>query len=359
MVDSVGSHTLANACASTRYGGAVAACGLAQGMDFPGQRGAVHPARRDAVRHRQRDGAAGRGAPRSLGAPGARPRPGQARAITREIGLAEAVAAAREHPGRAGARPAGGRTSTVDAAGMNIVCIGGGPAGLYFALLMKKLGPAHDIASSSATSPTTPSAGAWCSPTPTMDNMRAVGPRQTADEIEAASTTGTTSSCTSRAAASAAAATASSASAARSCSTSCRRAARRWACELVFETDAEQRRRLPRRRPRSSPATASTRASAASYAEVFKPDVVTRPNRFIWLGTTQAVRRLHLPVRADRARLVPGPRLQVRRPDQRPSSSRCPEDVWQAHGLDRADADDSHRLLRDACSPSTCRAEAA
>lgn len=35
VVDCVGSHTLANACASTRYGGAVAACGLAQGMDFP------------------------------------------------------------------------------------------------------------------------------------------------------------------------------------------------------------------------------------------------------------------------------------------------------------------------------------
>jgi acrylyl-CoA reductase (NADPH) len=36
VIDSVGSHTLANACASTRYGGTVAACGLAQGMDFPG-----------------------------------------------------------------------------------------------------------------------------------------------------------------------------------------------------------------------------------------------------------------------------------------------------------------------------------
>ncbi|QSN62796.1 MDR family oxidoreductase [Caballeronia sp. M1242] len=34
-VDCVGSHTLANVCASLRYGGAVAACGLAQGMDFP------------------------------------------------------------------------------------------------------------------------------------------------------------------------------------------------------------------------------------------------------------------------------------------------------------------------------------
>ncbi len=35
VVDSVGSHTLANACAGTKYRGAVAACGLAQGMDFP------------------------------------------------------------------------------------------------------------------------------------------------------------------------------------------------------------------------------------------------------------------------------------------------------------------------------------
>ena len=34
-VDSVGSHTLANICASTKYGGTISACGLAQGMDFP------------------------------------------------------------------------------------------------------------------------------------------------------------------------------------------------------------------------------------------------------------------------------------------------------------------------------------
>jgi acrylyl-CoA reductase (NADPH) len=36
VVDSVGSHTLANACAATKSEGAVTACGLAQGMDFPG-----------------------------------------------------------------------------------------------------------------------------------------------------------------------------------------------------------------------------------------------------------------------------------------------------------------------------------
>jgi len=34
-IDSAGSHTLANVCASLKYGGVVAACGLAQGMDLP------------------------------------------------------------------------------------------------------------------------------------------------------------------------------------------------------------------------------------------------------------------------------------------------------------------------------------
>ena len=36
VVDAVGSHTLVNALAQVRYGGVVAACGLAQGADLPG-----------------------------------------------------------------------------------------------------------------------------------------------------------------------------------------------------------------------------------------------------------------------------------------------------------------------------------
>lgn len=36
VVDAAGSYTLVNAIAQTRYGGAVAACGLAQGFDLPG-----------------------------------------------------------------------------------------------------------------------------------------------------------------------------------------------------------------------------------------------------------------------------------------------------------------------------------
>ncbi|MEK9803748.1 MAG: MDR family oxidoreductase [Curvibacter sp.] len=36
VVDAVGSHTLVNALAQTRYGGVVTACGLAQGLELPG-----------------------------------------------------------------------------------------------------------------------------------------------------------------------------------------------------------------------------------------------------------------------------------------------------------------------------------
>lgn len=36
VIDTVGSHTLANACAQTKANGAITACGLTQGMDFPG-----------------------------------------------------------------------------------------------------------------------------------------------------------------------------------------------------------------------------------------------------------------------------------------------------------------------------------
>ncbi len=66
VIDSVGSHTLANACAQTKYGGTVTACGLAQGMDpGPGQAG-----RHDADRAAGAGARAGRPA---HGRAGARP----------------------------------------------------------------------------------------------------------------------------------------------------------------------------------------------------------------------------------------------------------------------------------------------
>jgi len=58
VVDAVGSHTLANACASTCYGGGGGVRAYA-GLGLSGDGGALHSARRHARRHRQRDGADG------------------------------------------------------------------------------------------------------------------------------------------------------------------------------------------------------------------------------------------------------------------------------------------------------------
>jgi acrylyl-CoA reductase (NADPH) len=95
VVDALGSHTLANACATTRYRGAVAACGLAQGMDLPASvapfilRGvtlygidsvrAPMPLRVEAWERLATD-----------------LEPAKLEAMTREIGLAEAIHAAGE-----------------------------------------------------------------------------------------------------------------------------------------------------------------------------------------------------------------------------------------------------------------------
>lgn len=95
VVDSVGSHTLANAVAQTRYGGSVAACGLAQGMDFPAS---VAPFILRGVRLIGIDSvmapppkrvAAWERLAKELDA-------GKLAAITREIGLAEALVQAPE-----------------------------------------------------------------------------------------------------------------------------------------------------------------------------------------------------------------------------------------------------------------------
>ena len=95
VVDTAGSYTLANACAQTRYGGAVAACGLAQGMDFPASvapfilRGVSLLGVDSVMAPKARRLAAWKRLSRDLDA-------GALESIAREIALEEAIAAAGE-----------------------------------------------------------------------------------------------------------------------------------------------------------------------------------------------------------------------------------------------------------------------
>ncbi|MDC8802370.1 oxidoreductase [Halomonas pacifica] len=94
-IDSVGSHTLANVLAATRYGGTVAACGLAQGMDLPASvapfilRGVTLAGIDSVMRPRADRLEAWRRLEELLD-------PVHLDAITRTIGLGEAIATAEE-----------------------------------------------------------------------------------------------------------------------------------------------------------------------------------------------------------------------------------------------------------------------
>ena len=68
---------------------------------------------------------------------------------------------------------------------MNIVCIGGGPAGLYFGLLMKQRNPAHDITVVERNLPYDTFGWGVVFSDATMENMRAHDP-VSADQIQQA-----------------------------------------------------------------------------------------------------------------------------------------------------------------------------
>ena len=94
------SATLAHVLAEVRYGGAVAACGLAGGNDLPTVGRAVHAARRQDVPHRLGD-VPGRAAGPRVAAAAELLELDRWSSMTNEVTLDELPALAGEHPGRA------------------------------------------------------------------------------------------------------------------------------------------------------------------------------------------------------------------------------------------------------------------
>jgi anthraniloyl-CoA monooxygenase len=168
---------------------------------------------------------------------------------------------------------------------MRIVCIGGGPAGLYFGLLMKKLHPAHSVTVVERNRPYDTFGWGVVFSDATMEAMR-TWDAETAAEIETAfnhwddiellfkgtrqRTTGHGFVGIGR----------------KKLLNILQRRCEALGVELVFDRDANSDLEFPD----ADIIVASDGFNSKirnRYPEVFRPDLVVRPNRYIWLGTNK------------------------------------------------------------------------
>ncbi|HNT38474.1 MAG TPA: bifunctional salicylyl-CoA 5-hydroxylase/oxidoreductase [Rubrivivax sp.] len=221
---------------------------------------------------------------------------------------------------------------------MKIVCIGGGPAGLYFGLLMKQLNPKHDITVVERNRPYDTFGWGVVFSDATMDNMRQWD-RETADQIQEAFNHWDDIEL-------------------RFKGRTIRSGGHGFVgigrkkllnilqarCEaldvkLVFEHEVDSDADFPDADLIIASDGINSRVRS-KYAQVFEPDIVTRPNRYIWLGTN----RLFDAFTFDFQRTEHGWfQSHIYKFDDRTTTFivECPEPVWRAHGLDKADATES------------------
>ena len=195
---------------------------------------------------------------------------------------------------------------------MKIACIGAGPAGLYFAISMKLRDPSHEIDVFERNPRGRDLRLGRRLLRPDGREHHGERPRVRARPSPTSSRIGTTSTSISAARRSRRPATASSASAASGCSKSCRTARASSACGLDFEAECDPADPKWRDYDLVIASDGINSRFRDAYADAFGVDVDVRANKFVWLGTTQGVRRLHLRVRGDRARLDLGARLSLR-----------------------------------------------
>jgi len=221
---------------------------------------------------------------------------------------------------------------------MKIVCIGGGPAGLYFGLLMKKLNPAHDVTVVERNRPYDTFGWGVVFSDATMDNMRQWD-RETADEIQEAFNHWDDIELLFKGRTIRSGGHGFVGIGRKKLLNILQARCERLDVKLVFETDAE-----------SDLAYADADLIIASdginsrirtqYENVFKPDIVTRPNRYIWLGT----HKLYDAFTFDFQKTEHGWfQAHIYKFDENTTTFivECPEHVWLKHGLDKADQQQS------------------
>ena len=217
---------------------------------------------------------------------------------------------------------------------MRIVCIGGGPAGLYFALLMKQLDPSHHIRVVERNKPYDTFGWGVVFSDATMERMRQWD-TVTADAIEVAFNHWDDIELHFKGQRFRSGGHGFVGIGRKKLLNILQARCEELGVELVFETEVQSDTDYPD----ADLVVASDGVNSRirqRYAEVFEPDVVTRPNRFIWLGTTKLFDAFNFLFEKTEHGWF---QAHVYKFDDQTTTFivETPEAVWKAHGLDSAD----------------------
>lgn len=221
---------------------------------------------------------------------------------------------------------------------MKIVCIGGGPAGLYFGLLMKKLDPSHDVTVVERNRPYDTFGWGVVFSDATMDNMRAWD-RESADTIEHSFAHWDDIDLYFKGRVIRSGGHGFVGIGRKRLLNILQARCEALGVKLVFEQEVNSDEDFPDADLVIASDGVNSRIRSR-YAEVFKPDIVVRPNRFIWLGTTRRYDAFTFDFQKTEHGWF---QAHIYKFDDTTSTFivECPEHVWRAHGLDTADQDQS------------------
>jgi len=231
---------------------------------------------------------------------------------------------------------------------MRIVCIGGGPAGLYFALLMKQLNPAHRITVVERNRPYDTFGWGVVFSDATMENMR-LWDRESADQIEVAFNHWDDIELHFKGHCIRSGGHGFVGIGRKKLLNILQHRCEAVGVELVFETEADSDEDYPDADLVIASDGVNSRIRQ-KYAGVFQADVVTRPNRFIWLGTTQLFDAFNFLFEKTEHGWF---QAHVYKFDDSTTTFivETPEDVWLAHGLDQAGPDESVAFCEQLFAP--------